>query len=199
MQILVVALRVTLVTLVLTGLAYPLFVTGVGGLLFPHAAAGSPMTDERGRVVGSEWIGQRFASAAYLQPRPSAAGADGYDASASGGSNLGPTSQKLRDRIAADVARLKAENPDAAGSVPADLVYASASGLDPHVTPEGALWQVPRIARARGVSPDRVRTVVEANLEGRQLGFLGEPRANVLRINLALDRQLGSPVATSSR
>lgn len=197
MQILVISIRATLVTLVLTGLAYPLFVTGVGGLLFPHAAAGSPATDERGRVVGSEWIGQIFKSPAYAQPRPSAAGADGYDASASSGSNLGPTSQKLRDRIAADVTRLKSENPEAAGPVPADLVYASGSGLDPHVTPEAALWQVPRIARARGVSAERVRSVVEANVEGRQLGFLGEPRVNVLRLNLALDRQFGSPVATS--
>lgn len=199
MQILAVALRTTLVTLVLTGFAYPLLVTGVGKLLFPHAAAGSPARDEQGRVVGSEWIGQRFTSPVYVQPRPSAAGADGYDAAASGGSNLGPTSRKLRDRITADVARLRAENPDAAGPVPADLVYASGSGLDPHVTPEAALWQAPRVARARGVSLERVRSVVEANVERRQLGFLGEPRVNVLRLNLALDRQLGGGVAPSSR
>lgn len=189
-----VALRAALVTFVLTGLVYPLVTTGAARLLFPWRASGSLVTDDRGRVVGSELIGQRFASPAYLQPRPSAAG-DGYDATASSGSNLGPTSKTLRDRAIADAERLKRENPDAPGPIPAELVTASGSGLDPHLSPEAALWQVPRIARARGVARGRVRSVVEAYVEGRHLGILGEPRVNVLLVNLALDRQLGRPLA----
>jgi potassium-transporting ATPase KdpC subunit len=185
-----IALRATLVTLVVTGIVYPLVVTGLAQVLFPARANGSMVTDERGQVVGSALIGQTFVHPAYFHPRPSAAGA-GYDATASSGSNLGPTSQKLVDRVSGDVARLQHEQT--AGRIPADLVTASASGLDPHVSPEAALWQVERVARARNLAPERVRAVVQASVEGRDLGFLGEPRVNVLLLNLALDRQFGKP------
>ncbi|HEX6838481.1 MAG TPA: potassium-transporting ATPase subunit KdpC [Polyangia bacterium] len=193
MKTLVVALRVAAVTLVVTGLLYPLVVTGLAQLFFPRQAHGSLVTDDNGRVVGSELIGQRFARLGYFQPRPSAAGDKGWDATASGGSNLGTTSKKLRDRVDAEIARLHRENPDAPGPVPSDLVTASASGLDPEISPAAALWQVPRVARARGVGAERVRRVVESQIEGRELGVLGEPRVNVLQLNLALDRQFGGP------
>src|SRR5512143_3618737 len=192
-SLIMVALRATVVTLVLTGLAYPLAMTGVAQLLFPYRANGSLVTDEHGTVVGSELIGQAFTRPEYLWPRPSAAGSDGYDATSSSGSNLGPTSQKLRDRITADIARLTETNPDASGPIPSDLVTASASGLDPHLSPAAALWQVPRVARARNVAPERVQQVVQAEIEGRDLGLLGESRVNVLSLNLALDRRFGRP------
>jgi potassium-transporting ATPase KdpC subunit len=195
MKTFVVAVRVTIVTLVLTGLLYPFLMTGLAQVLFPWRANGSLVTDEKGQVVGSELIGQGFANPAYFQPRPSAAGEKGYDAASSSGSNLGPTSKKLQDRINEDLKRLKEENPQATGPVPAELVTASASGLDPHLSPEGALWQVPRVAKARGISPDRVKAVVDAGIEGRTFGILGEPRVNVLLVNLALDRQFGRPIA----
>lgn len=189
-----IALRVTLVTLLLTGLAYPLLVTALAQVLFPGRAGGSLVRDDHGQLVGSEWIGQGFANAAYFQPRPSAAGDQGYDALASGGSNLGPSSQKLRDRLTTATLLLQARNPQAPpGPLPADLLTASASGLDPHLSPEGARWQVPRIAQARRLEPARVRQVVEDHIEGRTLGLLGEPRVNVLRLNMALDRQFGKP------
>ncbi|HTN52333.1 MAG TPA: potassium-transporting ATPase subunit KdpC [Anaeromyxobacter sp.] len=187
------ALRATVVTLVLTGLAYPLVMTGVARTLFPRRAEGSFVTDEAGKVVGSVLIAQGFSNPAYFQPRPSAAGDKGYDPLASGGSNLGPTSKKLRDGAAATLERLQKENPDAAGPVPVELVTASASGLDPHLSPEAALWQVPRVAKARQVAPERVRALVEENVEGRDLGLLGERRVNVLLLDLALDRRLGAP------
>ncbi len=188
-----IAFRVTVFTLLLTGVAYPLVVTGLAQLLFPHQANGSPVRDDQGRLVGSELLGQRFSHPAYFQPRPSAAGEQGYDPTASGGSNLGPTSQKLRDRAINDLERLQKENPEAAAAVPVELVTASASGLDPHLSLEGALWQVPRVAKARGVAPERIAAVVQMNLEGRSLGVLGEPHVNVLLLNLALDRQFGRP------
>jgi len=188
-----ISIRATVVTLVLTGLAYPLATTGLALLLFPARARGSLIADQYGRTVGSELIAQSFASAGYLQPRPSAAGEKGYDATSSGGSNLGPTSKALGDRAATELQRLVAENPDATGPLPAELVTASGSGLDPHVSPEAALWQAPRMARARGVSEERVRAVIEANVEGRELLVLGEPRVNVLLVNLALDWQFGRP------
>ena len=186
-----IAIRTTIVTLVLTGLIYPFVMTGLSQILFPWRANGSLVTDEKGQVVGSELIAQGFANPAYFQPRPSAAGEKGYDATASGGSNLGPTSKKLQDRINDDFKRLKSENPEATGPIPAELVTASASGLDPHLSPDAMLWQVPRVAKSRGVSPDRVKAVVDSSVEGRTFGILGEPRVNVLLVNLALDRQFG--------
>jgi K+-transporting ATPase ATPase C chain len=192
------AVRATVVTLVLTGLVYPLVVTGVARVLFPHRAGGSLAVDDKGTVIGSELLAQGFQSPAYFQPRPSAAGDKGWDPLASGGSNLGPTSKKLRDRAAADVERLRRENRDAPGPVPVELVTTSGSGLDPHLSPAAALWQVPRVAKARQVSPERVRAVIEETAEGRDLGFLGEPRVNVLLLNLALDRRLGAPGTPSA-
>lgn len=190
---LLVTLRMTLVTLVCTGLLYPLAMTGLCEFLFPSKARGSLVTDDKGQVVGSVLIGQRFGSPAYFASRPSAAGERGYDAAASGGSNLGPTSRKLRDRVQEELTRLRKENPDAPDGIPADLLTTSASGLDPHISPAAALWQVPRVARARGLSPERVRSVVLYQIDGRELGFLGEPHVNVLLLNLALDRQFGRP------
>jgi K+-transporting ATPase ATPase C chain len=193
LQTFMIAFRVALFTLLLTGVAYPLLVTGVAQILFHHQANGSLVRDDQDRVVGSALIGQRFSHPAYFQPRPSAAGEHGYDPTASGGSNLGPTSQKLRDRAISDLERLQKENPAAAPAVPLELVTASASGLDPHLSLEGALWQLPRIAKARRVEPERLEAVVRARLEGPDLGFLGESRVNVLLLNLALDRQFGRP------
>ena len=191
MKICIIAIRTTLVTLVLTGLIYPFVMTGLAQALFPWRANGSLVTDEKGQVVGSELIAQGFTNPAYFQPRPSAAGEKGYDARNSAGSNLGPTSKKLQDRIREDIKRLKTENPDANGPIPAELVTTSGSGLDPHLSPEAMQWQAPRVAKARGISAERVKAVVNSNVEGRTLGILGEPRVNVLLVNLALDRQFG--------
>jgi len=188
----VIALRATLVTLVLTGLIYPLAMTGVAQALFRDRANGSLVRDEKGTVIGSELIGQAFANPAYVQGRPSAAG-NGYDAAASSGSNLGPTSRRLRERVAGDVERLRRDNPDAPLPIPAELVTTSASGLDPDLSPPAALWQVPRIARARRVAPARITQVIESKVQGRDLGVFGEPRVNVLAVNRALDQQFGKP------
>lgn len=196
MKTMIVALRATIVTVVLTGLLYPFLMTGLAQVLFPWRANGSLVTDDRGQIVGSELIAQGFANPAYFQPRPSAAGNKGYDATSSSGSNWGPTSKKLCDRVIEDLKRLKGQNPEAPGPVPVELVTASGSGLDPHLSPKAALWQVPRVANARGIAADRIKAVVEAHIEGRTFGILGEPRVNALLLNLALDRQFGRPGPT---
>ena len=180
------ALVMLLALTAITGLAYPLAVTGLAGLLFPVQAHGSLVQRPDGTVVGSRLIGQAFASDRYFQPRPSAAGATGYDAAASGGSNLGPTSAVLAERVRAEVARRGVEQPGAA--VPVDLVTASGSGLDPHISPAAAAFQAARVARARGLPVERVQALVAAHTEGRLAGILGEPRVNVLELNLALDQ-----------
>lgn len=188
-----IAVRTTLLTLLVTGLLYPLGMTLLAQWVFPSRAHGSLVTDGKGRVVGSGLIGQRFRSPTYFQPRPSAAGAQGYDAAASSGSNLGPSSLKLRARVELELLRLLQDNPQSSSAIPGDLVTASASGLDPHLSVQAALWQVSRVARARGITAERVRIVVLDHVEGRELGLIGEPRVNVLLLNLAMDRQFGQP------
>jgi K+-transporting ATPase ATPase C chain len=194
MKTLSIALRATLVTLVLTGLLYPLGMTALAQVLFPAAANGSVVRDESGQVTGSHLIGQSFAKPGYFHPRPSAAG-NGYDPLASGGSNLGPTSSKLRERVGADASRLRVENRESTGDVPGELVTASGSGLDPHISPASAHWQIPRVARVRGVSKARIEAAVDELAAGRDFGLFGEPTVNVLDLNLALDRQFGRPEA----
>jgi K+-transporting ATPase ATPase C chain len=188
----IIAIKVTLVFTLLTGVAYPLLVTGLSKVLFRRQADGSLIT-VNGKTVGSELIGQRFTRPEYFHGRPSAAGSDGYDGLASSGSNLGPTNQHLIDRVQGDLKKFRDENPTFTGPVPADLLTASGSGLDPHISPASAEAQVARVAAARGISADAVRQAVADNTEGRQFGFLGEPRVNVLKLNLALDRAVRIP------
>lgn len=185
------AALMTVVTTFIFGLVYPLAVTGLARAVFPVEADGQLLQRDDGTVVGSRLIGQPFSSPGYFRPRPSAAGPAGYDAGSSGGSNLGPTNRKLVERVRADVEKLRAENPGA--PVPIDLVTTSASGLDPHVSPPAAEFQIPRVARERGMSEEDLRRLVSAHIEGRQFGLLGEPRVNVLLLNLALDGMQTAP------
>ena len=184
MKNLLTAISMTIVTTVLLGLIYPLVVTGLAQVIFPDKANGQLIRKD-GVVIGSRLIGQPFTGRGYFHSRSSAAGPAGYDAGASSGSNLGPTNQKLIDRIKSDVEILQKENPER--PVPIDLVTTSASGLDPHISPAAADFQLPRVARERGLSENDVRQIVKAHTEGRQFGFLGEPRVNVLELNLDLD------------
>jgi K+-transporting ATPase ATPase C chain len=177
-----------LVLTVLTGLIYPGVVTGLCQVLFRWQANGS-MLSVGGKEIGSALIGQNFTKPEYFHPRPSAAGNDGYDAIASGGSDYGPTSQKLIDRVKATAEQFRKENPDYTGPIPADLVTASASGLDPEISPASAEAQAARVAKARDTGLEQVEQLISQNTKGPDLGFLGEPRVNVLKLNLELDRQ----------
>ena len=177
------AIRFTLVTTVLLGIGYPLLVTAIAGVAFPHKAAGSLILKD-GQVIGSELIAQSFTSDKYFHPRPSAAG-NGYDATASSGSNLAQSNKALVTRIQGSIDQLSKENPG--HPVPIDLVTTSGSGLDPDITPDAAFFQLPRVAKARGIDEDRVRHLIEQHITSRQLGVLGEPRVNVLELNLAMD------------
>jgi len=182
---LITSILYTIVTTVLLGLIYPVLVVGLARI-WPHKADGQ-LISRNGIVVGSRILAQPFTGAHYFHPRPSAAGANGYDATSSGGTNWGPTNQKLMDRVKGDVATLQAENPGK--PIPVDLVTASGSGLDPDITPAAAEFQVPRVAKARGTTTDAVLNLVREHTQGRQFGFFGEPRVNVLELNLALDSQ----------
>ncbi|HEX8894248.1 MAG TPA: potassium-transporting ATPase subunit KdpC [Terriglobales bacterium] len=180
---LVISVLMTIVTTILLGIIYPLVVTGIAQVIFPRKANGQLIT-QNGKLVGSSLIGQPFNGPTYFHSRPSAAGT-GYDAANSGGTNLGPTNKALISRVEQDTATLHAENPNL--PVPVDLVTTSASGLDPHVSIAAAEFQIPRVARARGISESELQKLVDAHTEFRQFGFLGEPRVNVLELNLALD------------
>jgi len=188
--------RMMLVLTVLTGLIYPAIVTGVCQLLFHDRANGS-LAVVNGQTAGSYLIGQNFKKPEYFHPRPSAAGNDGYDSSSSSASNYGPTNQKLVDRVKTSIADFRKENPTYTGPLPADAVTTSASGLDPDISPANAEAQAPRVALARGVPVDQIRNLIAQNTAGRTIGFLGEPRVNVLRLNVALDRAF--PLAHTNR
>jgi K+-transporting ATPase ATPase C chain len=190
MKNLITAVLMTIVTTILLGVIYPLAVTGIAQLAFPDKANGQ-LIKRNGVIVGSRIIGQAFSGPAYFHSRPSAAGAAGYDGGSSSASNLGPTSQTLVDRVKAEIEKLQAENPGK--PVPIDLVTTSASGLDPHVSPAAAEFQIPRVARERNMSEAEVRQFVSAHTEGRTFGFLGEPRVNVLELNLDLDERKRVP------
>jgi K+-transporting ATPase ATPase C chain len=183
------AILITIVLTVLTGILYPLAMTGVAQTLFYKQANGSLIV-RNGTVIGSEIIGQNFTKPEYFHPRPSAAGSNGYDATASGGSNLGPTNPALADRLNKDAAQFRKDNPDFSGPIPADAITTSASGLDPEISPANAMAQAARVAQARQASKDAVENLVRANTQQRDLGFLGEPRVNVLKLNLALDQSI---------
>jgi K+-transporting ATPase ATPase C chain len=192
---LITAVLMTIATTVLFGLVYPLVVTGIAQVIFPKQANGQ-LIHKDGKTVGSKIIGQGFSGPDYFHSRPSAAG-NGYDAANSGGSNLGPTNQKLIDRVKGDVASAEAYNPGS--PVPIDLVTTSASGFDPHITPAAAEFQVPRVAKERGMAVDQLRAVIAKHTEGRQLGMLGEPRVNVLELNLELDERFPTNTRASLR
>ena len=181
-----VALRMTVVTVVLLGLIYPLAMTGIAQLAFPHQANGSLIV-VGGKAIGSQLIGQLWTRPQYFQGRPSAAGSKGYDPTSTGGTNLGPSSKKLIDATRAAVAALKTVNPDATVPIPMDLVTSSGSGIDPDISPEAAYYEAPRVAAARHLALATVNALVARETQGREFGFLGEPRVNVLQLNLALD------------
>jgi K+-transporting ATPase ATPase C chain len=176
----------TIVTVIALGLIYPLVIWAIGALIFPHQANGS-FVESNGKVVGSEIIGQLWTKPQYFQGRPSAAGKNGYDPTSTGGTNLAPTSKKLIDATKATIASLKKANPDAVGEPPMDLVTSSASGIDPDISPEAAAWQIPRVAKARSMTVEAVKAIVDAHVAGRTFGILGEPHVNVLDLNRALD------------
>ena len=182
------AVRMTLVLTVLTGMLYPALVTGIAQAIF-HKQANGSLIEANGKVIGSELIGQKFSKPEYFQGRPSAAG-DGYDAANSGATNFGPTNQKLAERIKTDAGKFRKENPEFSGNVPADLLTSSASGLDPHISPASAEAQAPRVAKARGVAVERVNQLMAQFTERPDLGILGEPRVNVLMLNVELDRTI---------
>jgi potassium-transporting ATPase KdpC subunit len=184
---LVPGIRIALAMTILTGLIYPGIVTGLCQIFFGQQANGSLLAKD-GRIIGSSLIGQSFTRPEYFHPRPSAAGSDGYDASSSGGSNLGPTNRQLIDRVKGDVEAFRKENPDYQGPIPADIVTTSGSGLDPHISPASALVQAFRVAKARGLSLDQVKRLIAQYTEAPAWGFLGDARINVLQLNLALDR-----------
>ena len=179
-------IRLSIVLLLICGGLYPALVTWIGGAIFPYQASGSIVDGSNGQPVGSELLAQAFDKDDYFHPRPSAAGPDGYDATSSGGSNLGPTNQKLIDRVSSDAASLRAENPSLQ-TLPADLLTTSGSGLDPDISPEAAMAQVPRVAQARGLTQEQVTQLVQRHITGPDLGVFGVPRVNVLKLNLALD------------
>jgi K+-transporting ATPase ATPase C chain len=185
-------IRISIVLLLICGLVYPVVVTLVGGAIFPYQANGSIIYDSSGNPIGSELIAQAFDKDSYFHPRPSAAGTDGYDPTTSGGSNLGPTNQKLIDRVSSDAAALKQENPSLT-VLPADLLTTSGSGLDPDISPEAAMAQVPRVAQARGISELQVTDLVNGHITRPDLGIFGVPRINVLMLNLALDAAAPAP------
>jgi K+-transporting ATPase ATPase C chain len=194
MKNLITAILMTIVTTVIFGLIYPLAVTGIAQLAFPDQANGQLIKGSDGTIIGSRLIGQPFSAPGYFHSRPSAAGT-GYDAGASSGSNLGPTNKTLIERIQGDVAKLQAENPGK--QVPIDLVTTSGSGLDPHISPAAAEFQIPRVVRERSMSENEVREIVAKHTQGRQFGFLGEPRVNVLELNLELDTK--KPMTSTAR
>lgn len=181
------AILITIVLTVLTGIIYPLAMTGISQALF-HKQANGSLIERNGTVIGSELIGQSFTKPEYFHPRPSAAGSNGYDATSSGGSNLGPTNPALADRLNKDAAQFRKDNPDYTGPIPADAITTSGSGLDPEISPANALAQAARVAQARQASKDAVENLIHANTQARDLGVLGEPRVNVLKLNLALDQ-----------
>ena len=180
------AVLFTIVSVIGLGIVYPVVIWLIGIAIFPYQANGSLIKDGD-KIVGSVLVGQTFKKPQYFHGRPSAAGKDGYDPTNTGGTNLGPTSKKLIDSVAAAVVALKKDNPDATGPIPSELVTSSASGIDPDISPEGAYYQIPRVAKARGVSQDAIRAIVDSHVQGRTLGILGEPHVNVLELNLALD------------
>ena len=185
------ALLITIVFTVLTGLVYPLAVTGMAQAIFPHQSNGS-LIEHNGKVIGSALIGQNFAQPRYIHPRPSAAGTSGYDAAGSSGSNLGPTNPALIERLTKDAAQFRKDNPEYQGPIPADAITTSGSGLDPDISPANALAQAARVATARGIPQNEVVALIGSLVRQRELGVLGEPRVNVLMLNLALDQSFPS-------